>query len=122
MKKINYNEMVTTNNPHGVDARKLHSNDDVQVVHILLKPGESLKKHTTAVNVFFYVLEGEGIIEIGDEKQTATKDWLVDSPKDIPHCLYNESNADFRVLVVKTPSPTADQNKKAIDNMLNKKN
>jgi len=120
MKKISYNEMATTNNPHGVDARKLHSNDDVQVVHILLKPGESLKKHTTAVNVFFYVLEGEGVIEIGDEKQIATKDLLIDSPKDIPHCLYNESNANFRVLVVKTPSPTAVQNKQAIENMLNK--
>lgn len=119
MKKINYIEMATTNNPHGIDARKLHANDDVQVVHILLKPGESLKKHTTAVNVFFYVLEGEGIIEIGDEKQTATKDWLIDSPKNIPHCLYNESSADFRVLVVKTPAPTADQNKKAIESMLN---
>ena len=120
MKRINYNEMATTNNPHGVDARKLHANDDVQVVHIHLKPGESLMKHTTAVNVFFYVLEGEGVIEIGDEKQTATKDWLIDSPKNIPHCLYNESNADFRVLVVKTPSPTAEQNKQAINNMLNK--
>jgi mannose-6-phosphate isomerase-like protein (cupin superfamily) len=118
MKMIKFDEMSTTNNPHGVDARKLHTNNDVQVVHILLKPGESLKKHTTAVNVFFYVLEGEGVIEIGDEKHTATKDWLIDSPKGIPHCLYNESKADFRVLVVKTPSPTADQNKQAISNML----
>jgi len=120
MKRVKYNEMATTNNPHEVDARKLHANNDVQVVHILLKPGESLKKHTTAVNVFFYVLEGEGVIEIGDEKQTATKDWLIDSPKNIPHCLYNESDADFRVLVVKTPSPTAEQNKQAINNMLMK--
>ncbi|HRG03992.1 MAG: cupin domain-containing protein [Paludibacteraceae bacterium] len=118
MKTINYKDLVTAQNPHGVDARKLHSNDDVQVVHMHLKPGQSLKKHITAVNVFFYVLEGEGVVEIGDEKQTVTKDCLIDSPKDIPHCLYNESTTDFRVLVVKTPSPTAAQNTKAIENML----
>jgi len=118
MKKVSYNELVTTQNPHGVDARKLHANEDVQVVHMHLKPGQSLKKHTTAVNVFFYVLEGEGVVEIGDEKQTVTKDCLIDSPKDIPHCLYNVSDADFRVLVVKTPSPTATQNRQAIENML----
>jgi len=114
----NYKSVETTNNPHGVDARKLHGNEHVQVVHMHLKAGECLKKHTTAVDVFFYVLEGEGIVEIGDEKMTVSKDMLIDSPKNIPHCLYNESNADFRVLVVKTPSPTAEQNKQAIGNML----
>lgn len=113
-----YREMATTNNPHGVDARKIHGNAHTQVVHMHLHPGEQLKKHTTAVDVFFYVLEGEGIVEIGDEKQTVTKDMLIDSPKGIPHCLYNQSNADFRVLVVKTPSPSAEQNKQAIGSML----
>ena len=80
--------------------------------------GSGLKKHTTAVNVFFYVLEGEGVIEIGDEKQTVTKDWLIDSPKNIPHAVYNDSSTDFRVLVVKTPAPTANQTKQAITNLL----
>ena len=118
MKTVNYKEMPTTSNPHGVDARKIHANEHTQVVHMHLKPGEQLKKHTTAVDVFFYVLEGEGIVEIGDEKRTVTKDMLIDSPKGIPHCLYNESDADFRVLVVKTPMPSAEQNKRAIGSML----
>jgi mannose-6-phosphate isomerase-like protein (cupin superfamily) len=121
MKTINYNNADRVNNPHGVDARKLHSNEHVQAVHIRLKAGESLKKHATPVDVFFYVLEGEGIVEIGGEKLTVTKDTLIESPKNIPHCLYNESNADFRVLVVKTPAPTVDQNKQAIENIINSK-
>lgn len=116
MKTINYKEIETTKNPHSVDAKKLHDNDYVQVVHMLLKPGESLKKHVTPVDVFFYVLEGEGIVEIGDEKLKIGKDTLVDSPKDIPHCLYNEGDKDFRVLVVKTPKPTPIQNKETIHN------
>ncbi len=119
MKTIIYDEAITTKNPHGIDARKIHDNENVQVVHMCLKAGESLKKHVTAVDVFFYVLEGEGIVEIGDEKQKVTKDMLIDSPKNIPHCLHNKSNADFRVLVVKTPKPSIEQNKQAIQNILN---
>ena len=119
MKTISYKNADRVNNPHGIDARKLHENENVQVVHIHLKAGESLKKHATPVDVFFYVLEGEGIVEIGDEKLAVNKDILIESPKNVPHCLYNESNADFRVLVVKTPGPTADQNKQAIQSMLN---
>jgi mannose-6-phosphate isomerase-like protein (cupin superfamily) len=121
MKTTSYKEIETTKNPHGVEAKKIHENEFVQVVHMLLKPGESLKKHTTAVDVFFYVLEGEGIVEIGDEKQTVSKDMLIDSPKNIPHCLYNEGSVNFRVLVVKTPYPTANQNRQAIQDMMKSK-
>lgn len=109
MKTISYRDFETAKNPHGVEAKKLHDNESVQVVHILLKSGESLKKHITPVDVFFYVLEGEGFVEIGDEKQKVCKDMLIDSPKNIPHCLYNEGSENFRVLVVKTPKPTGNQ-------------
>ncbi len=105
MKMINYKDIDTMKNPHGVDAKKLLDNEHAQVIHMLLKPGQSLKVHTTPVDVFFYVLEGEGIVEIGDEKQLVKKDTLIESPKNIPHCLYNEGENDFRVLVTKTPRP-----------------
>ncbi len=117
MKIVSPTEINSTQNPHGVEAKRIHENENVQVVHMLLMPGESLKKHTTAVDVFFYVLEGEGIVEIGDEKQKVTKDMLIDSPKDIPHCLYNEGKSNFRVLVVKTPKPSTAQNKQTIANI-----
>jgi len=110
MKITNYKEVPTKKNPHGVDARKIHENNDVQVIHMLLKPGEKLKPHKTPVDIFFYVVEGTGIVEVGDEKRNVSVDDIVDSPKYIPHCLYNESENDFRVLVVKTPRPTKTQN------------
>ncbi len=121
MKITIYTKAEKTKNPHGVEAGKIHDTDHVQVVHMLLKPGEQILKHTTAVDVFFYVLEGTGIVEIGDEKQEVVKDMLIDSPKNIPHCLYNKSNDIFRVLVVKTPKPTDQQNRQAVQNMLNNK-
>lgn len=106
MKTINYKELDVMKNPHGVEAKKLLETEHSQVIHMHLKAGESLKRHTTPVDVFFYVLEGEGYVEIGEEKVLVKKDTLIESPKGIPHCLYNESEGDFRVLVVKTPCPT----------------
>lgn len=92
-------------NPHNVEVKKLYDTENAVVVHIMLKPGESLKRHITPVDVFFYVLEGKGIVEIGDEKEEAGPDTLIESPARIPHCLYNVGKEIFRVLVVKTPRP-----------------
>jgi len=103
MKAIEIKDVPVNPNPHGVETRKFHENEFVQAVHITLKPGEQLKKHITAVDVFFYVLEGTGIVEIGDEKKEVTKDTYIDSPAKVPHCWYNESNQLLKVLIVKTP-------------------
>ncbi|MBP1910398.1 cupin domain-containing protein [Methanolobus bombayensis] len=106
MKITSYNDAEKKDNPHGVTVHKLYDTEHAQVMHMQLKPGDALKKHSTPVDVFFYVLEGEGIVEIGDEQQTITKDMLVDSPAKIPHRLMNESDSLFRFLVVKVPRQT----------------
>jgi quercetin dioxygenase-like cupin family protein len=105
MKITDVSKVVSDPNPHHVDARKIYDTPHAMVVVITLQPGESLKKHITPVDVFFYVLEGTGIVEIGDEKQTVTKDMLVESPARVPHRWTNESTSVFRVLVVKVPKP-----------------
>ena len=93
-------------NPHHVDARKLFESPHAVIVMIALQPGESLKKHITPVDVVFYVLEGTGTIEIGEERETVGKDTLIESPARIPHSWINESDSLFRVLVIKVPKPT----------------
>jgi len=105
VKCTSFRETEQASTPHGVKVCKLYDTPDAQAIHITLEPGESLKRHITPVDVFFYVLEGTGVVEIGDEKKTVSRDTLVESPKDIPHCLYNESDATFRFLVVKAPRP-----------------
>lgn len=105
MKTISYNKAEARENPHGVDARKLYDSEHAMITHILLHPGEQLKKHITPVDAIFYVLEGTGIIEIGTEKLEVTKDTLIDSPAKIPHCWYNKSDRILRILVMKVPKP-----------------
>jgi len=108
MKITEVSKVVSGPNPHHVDARKIYDSPHAMAVVITLQPGETLKKHLTPVDVFFYVLEGEGVVEIGDERKTVGKDMLVESPARIPHRWLNESRAVFRVLVVKVPRPTED--------------
>jgi len=96
-------EAAQSENPHGVDARGLHSTEHVQVTMITLTRGETLKLHTTPVDAFFYVLEGTGKVEIGGEVEEVSADMLIHSPARVPHRLFNEGDADFRFLVVKTP-------------------
>lgn len=92
-------------NKHNVSVRKMLDTESAQAMHIELKPGEGLIRHITPVDVFFYILEGTGIVEIGDESETVSKDMLIESPARIPHRLTNSGNGLFRVLVVKTPRP-----------------
>ena len=98
-------ETASQKNPHGVDARPIYAHENAQVVVLTLQPGESLRRHITPVDVFFYVLEGKGIVEVGDEKREVEKDSIVHSPAKIVHCWYNISEEPLRVLVAKTPKP-----------------
>lgn len=105
MKITKIESIRSSENPHQVDARKIYDTTHAQVVHITLRPDESLKRHITPVDVFFYVIEGTGIVEIGDEQEEVTQDMLIESPANIVHCWYNRSDTILRVLVVKTPRP-----------------
>ena len=94
------------NNAHNVDARNLYNTAAAMITVITLKPGQSLKRHITPVDVAFYVLSGTGVVEIGDEKQEVVANTLVESPKDVMHCWYNEGTESLRFLVIKAPRPT----------------
>jgi quercetin dioxygenase-like cupin family protein len=98
-------ETASSKNPHGVDARPIYSHENAQVIVLTLKSGESLKRHITPVDVFFYVLEGKGIVEVGAEKKEVDEDTIVHSPAKIVHCWYNESDKLLRIMVAKTPKP-----------------
>jgi len=105
MKKVTIEAGEAARNKGGVQAVKLLSKPEVDVVHIRIVPGATLPLHVTPVDVFFYILQGSGEVEIGPERERVSPDMLIESPKDIPHALHNPGEEDFRVLVVKTPRP-----------------
>ncbi len=111
MKLAKVKDINIKENPHGVAVRGLFSFEHATFVHITLQPGESLKRHITPVDATFFGLEGKGKVEIGDEIEDIQKDDLVFSPKGVVHRLFNESDANFKFLVVKTPTPTNQKTK-----------
>lgn len=102
-KKLSETEILKT--PHGLDVRNIYNEDNAMINIITFKPGEALKPHKTPVDVAFYVLEGVGVVQVGDEKKEVSKDTLIESPKEIVHCWFNESNEVLRVMVIKAPRP-----------------
>lgn len=84
---------------------KIIQKDEVEVVLLAFAPGQGLPVHTTPVDVFFHVIEGEAEIKVGDDVKTVSDGNIVLSPADIPHTVRNESEEDTKVLVVKTPKP-----------------
>ncbi len=107
MKIVDWKEQGIVETPHKVDVRRLYDRESAQVMHITLNPGETLRPHITPVDVFFYILEGSVDVRVGDETVTVSSDRLVESPKDIIHCLSNSSAAIARILVVKAPKPVS---------------
>lgn len=106
MKVTKYQDEEKHPNPHGVDVRKLYDKESAQVSHITLLPGEGLKPHKTPVDVFFVVLEGTPVIQVGEEEEICEKDWLIESPAHIVHNIYNPTQSIARILVVKAPRPS----------------
>jgi mannose-6-phosphate isomerase-like protein (cupin superfamily) len=103
----NWKEQPVKENPHKVDVRALYNRENAQAMHITLQPGQQLKPHITPVDVFFFVIEGTPTVLVGDEMVEVGENVLVESPKDIVHCLYNKSDKPARILVVKAPRPVA---------------
>jgi quercetin dioxygenase-like cupin family protein len=107
MKITRVSESNIADTPHKMDVRKLYDADSAQIMHITLQPGQALKPHITPVDVTFYILEGTPEVLVGEERIVVQADSLVESPKDIVHCLYNNSEKPARILVIKAPKPTS---------------
>ncbi|MDW5563806.1 MAG: cupin domain-containing protein [Methanomassiliicoccus sp.] len=105
MKMISLAEALSKANPHGVEAKTIYDHDHALISHLKLLPGEALKRHITPVDVAFYVLEGQGEVEIGEEKETVRQDTMVESPKGVPHLWRNIGTSPLRILVMKLPRP-----------------
>lgn len=88
-------------NGHGVEARKFYQNEQLMMVHLSLKPGDVIVKHVAPLDVNFLVLEGKGIVEIGNESQEVEANTLIESPANCGHGWRNESDELLRIVVIK---------------------
>lgn len=87
--------------PFDLEGYILHSEKQIELIHLLLKPGKNLAEHKNPFDVIFFVAEGTGILSIeGEECQlTATDVTKVTSEK--MRGWQNNTDKDLRLLVIK---------------------
>ncbi len=105
MNIIDINTIEPVLNTQEIVGKKFFTRDELEAVHIMIKPGGHLKSHKTPVDVLFLVIQGKAQIEIGDETITLERLQSVVSPKNIPHSVKNPGNEEMQILVLKTPKP-----------------
>ena len=101
---IKMEEVEGKENKRGVTAKQLMKNDDVQVMNLVLRPGDVVPEHSVPVNVFFYIVEGKGTLQIGEEKTVVEAKDIIPCPPNTEMSLVADQGEKFKVLNVKTPS------------------
>ena len=104
MKLIKSGEGIKIETPPEFKAQKLFSNEKTEIIRIDFKEKGYFKKHYAPVDIWIYVLEGEGIAEGENEKIHISKDDLLFSPAGNPHKIINTGKGELRILVIKVPN------------------
>ena len=107
MKIIHALKAPVAEKPRTGSARPVYNSPHAAAVHLTLKPGESVWKNDPPVDVFFYVLEGTGTVEVGTESAEVSRDMLIESPAGTMHRLANRGTEPFCVLVVRAQKAVA---------------
>lgn len=87
--------------PVPFDARIMHSDGPVEVIHILLQPGEGVPPHDNPFDVLFYVLEGSGELTIEGQVRQMAADSLIAIPTGTQRGWHNPGSDPVRLLVIK---------------------
>lgn len=105
MEVIKYQNVEFKRSGWGVKARPVVSIPEINIVNLVLEPGEVVPAHKTPVNVHFQIMEGKGTVVIGDQSAVVGVGDIVFSPLQIPHSLIADQGSVFSVFVIKTPNP-----------------
>jgi len=67
--------------------------------HAILKPGKEIESHIDPYEEVYYLLQGQGVMTVGDEQQKVAAGDAIWLPYGIPHSLENDGNEDCIILV-----------------------
>ena len=105
MEVIKYQNIEFKRSGWGVKARQVVNIPEMNIMNLVLEPGEAVPAHKTPVHVHFQVMEGKGTVVIGDKSAVVGVGDIVFSPLQIPHSLIADQGSMFSVFVIKTPNP-----------------
>jgi len=87
--------------PFDLDAYILHSEKNIELVFLNLKPGEHLAKHTNPFDVIFFVVEGTGDLTIEEENQTFYPFDTIKVTSEKLRGWENKGTENLKILVIK---------------------
>jgi len=67
--------------------------------HAVLKPGKVIESHVDPYEEIYYLLEGQGVMMVGDEQQKVNVGDTIWLPHGVPHSLVNDGEEDCIILV-----------------------
>jgi quercetin dioxygenase-like cupin family protein len=87
--------------PFKIDGHVMFSGKDVELIHLTLKAGENLDLHANPFDVVFFVVSGEGVLDVEGERLTMRPNDTIEVKKDILRAWENNSAENLRILVLK---------------------
>lgn len=87
--------------PFKFDGRIMYSSPMVEVIHLTLKPGEQMEPHVQPFDVVFFVLEGKGVLETGDDQIVGTENTCIWMEAGKNRNWKNPEGVDLKILVFK---------------------
>jgi quercetin dioxygenase-like cupin family protein len=84
-----------------LDGRIMFSSEKLEIVHLVLKPGDQIGKHAQPFDVVFFVISGQGILETGEENIEGTENTSIFVPAGLERGWKNSGTKDLKLLVIK---------------------
>lgn len=92
------------------DGWHLLKRDDLSIIAERIPPGASESRHVhSKARQFFYVLQGQAIIEMDGQRFTLNQDQGLEIPPGQAHQFINASNAEVHFLVISQPTTRGDR-------------
>jgi quercetin dioxygenase-like cupin family protein len=87
--------------PKTIDAWRLFQGKQVEIIQLELKPAENIAAHKNNLDVVFYVLEGNGVMEINEQLLNATAGDCIPVEKDSYRGWSNNGTKVLKLLAIK---------------------
>jgi quercetin dioxygenase-like cupin family protein len=87
--------------PFNLDGRIMYSSDKLELIYLVLQPGEGMDLHTQPFDVVFFVISGNGTLFLSENSAEGTPGTCIHVPAGTSRGWRNTGNTEFKVIVVK---------------------
>lgn len=87
--------------PLTIDAWKLINTNKIEVIQLELKPGISIEKHINSLEIVFYVMKGNGILEVESQLHELSGGDCIPVEANLNRAWHNNSDKMLHLIAIK---------------------